>query len=163
MTSLVDIQLADYGSKTPDKRQICGWVEMVFFTLRRPPKALTIRIVNEEEMKGLNRRYCGKDQSTNVLSFPFNPLPDSYVDLLGDVVVCASVVAREALEQDKLLIGHWAHMIVHGMLHLFGYSHESDRQAEVMERIEWVVLERLGFSDPYQEKRVSSDQKHAKA
>ena len=163
MASLVDIQLAYSGFKAPDKRQICSWVDMVFSTVRRSPKALTIRIVNEEEMKDLNRRYCGKDQSTNVLSFPFEPLPDSYVDLLGDIVVCASVVVREALEQDKSLIGHWAHMIVHGMLHLFDYGHESDSQAELMEGIEQAVLEQLGFSDPYQEKQVVSDQNNAKA
>jgi len=147
--SLVDIQVEDRSSKVPDESQLLGWIETIFSVLKRSPTALTIRIVDEEEMKELNRRYRGKNRSTNVLSFPFEPLPNVDVDLLGDIVLCGSVVAREARTQKKLLMGHWAHMIVHGMLHLFGYDHETDYQEKQMERVEQKLLARLGFSDLY--------------
>ena len=147
--SLVDIQVEDRSSEVPDERQLSGWIETIFSVLKRSPTALTIRIVDEEEMKELNRRYRGKNRSTNVLSFPFEPLPNVDVDLLGDIVLCGTVVAREATTQKKSLMGHWAHMIVHGMLHLFGYHHETDYQAKRMESVEHKLLARLGFSDLY--------------
>jgi len=147
--SLVDIQVEDRSSEVPDERQLSGWIETIFSVLKRSPTALTIRIVDEEEMKELNRRYRGKNRSTNVLSFPFEPLPNVDVDLLGDIVLCGTVVAREATTQKKSLMGHWAHMIVHGMLHLFGYHHETDYQAKRMEGVEQKLLARLGFSDLY--------------
>ena len=147
--SLVDIQVEDRSSEVPDERQLSGWIETIFSVLKRSPTALTIRIVDEEEMKELNRRYRGNNRSTNVLSFPFEPLPNVDVDLLGDIVLCGTVVAREATTQKKSLMGHWAHMIVHGMLHLFGYHHETDYQANRMEGVEQKLLARLGFSDLY--------------
>ena len=159
--SLVDIQVEDRSSEVPDERQLSGWIETIFSVLKRSPTALTIRIVDEEEMKELNRRYRGKNRSTNVLSFPFEPLPNVDVDLLGDIVLCGTVVAREATTQKKSLMGHWAHMIVHGMLHLFGYDHESDQEATVMEALEKSVLEGLGYSDPYQGKYDSSTDSRA--
>ena len=147
--SLVDIQVEDRSSKAPDESQLSDWIETIFSVLKCPPTALTIRIVDEEEMTELNRRYRGENRSTNVLSFPFEPLPKIDVDLLGDIVLCGSVVAREAMTQKKSLMGHWAHMIVHGMLHLFGYDHETDCQAKEMEGVEQKLLARLGFSDLY--------------
>ena len=150
MTDLVDIQLADGSAKSPDAQQIRGWVAAVFTTLERAPLALTVRIVGEEEMAKLNRRYRGRNQPTNVLSFPIEPLPGMCTDLLGDIVVCGPVVDREAAIQNKPPMGHWAHMVVHGMLHLFGYDHESDQEAMAMETLEKSVLKGLGFSDPYQ-------------
>ena len=150
MTGVVDIQLADGSTKTPDAQQIRDWVAAVFTTLERSPLSLTVRVVGEEEMAKLNRRYRGRNQSTNVLSFPIEPLPGIRTDLLGDIVVCGPVVDREAAIQHKSPMGHWAHMVVHGLLHLFGYNHESDQDAMVMEALEKSVLEGLGYSDPYQ-------------
>lgn len=110
---------------------------------------LAIRLVGEREGKALNRHYRGKDYATNVLSFPAE-LPEG-VDLpiLGDIVLCAPVVAREARTQGKPLKAHYAHLTVHGVLHLLGLDHEDPREAEAMERIEREVLSGLGVPDPY--------------
>ena len=161
MTGVVDIQLADGSAKTPDGRHIRSWVAAVFMTLERSPLSLTVRVVGEEEMAKLNRRYRGRNQSTNVLSFPIEPLPGMCTDLLGDIVVCGPVVDREAAIQHKPPMGHWAHMVVHGMLHLFGYDHESDQEATAMETLEKSVLEGLGYSDPYQGEHDSGTNSHA--
>ena len=161
MTDLVDIQLVDGSAKMPDAQQIRGWVAAVFATLDRSPLALTVRVVGEEEMAKLNQRYRGRNQSTNVLSFPIEPLPGMHTDLLGDIVVCGPVVDREAATQHKPPMGHWAHMVVHGMLHLFGYDHESDQEATAMETLETFVLEELGFSNPYRGEHDSGASSHA--
>ena len=161
MTGVVDIQLADGSTKTPDAQQIRGWVAAVFTTLERSPLALTVRVVGEEEMTKLNQRHRGRNQPTNVLSFPIEPLPGMGRDLLGDVVICGPVVDREAAIQHKLPMSHWAHMVVHGMLHLFGYDHESDQEATAMETLEKSVLKGLGYSDPYQGEHDSGTNSHA--
>ncbi len=112
---------------------------------------LAIRLVDSKEGCALNRHYRGKDYATNVLSFPAE-LPegvDMPLPLLGDLVICAPVVAREAKEQGKLLNAHYAHLTVHGVLHLLGLDHENDREAEIMEQIEREVLAELGYEDPY--------------
>jgi probable rRNA maturation factor len=113
---------------------------------------MTIRIVDENEMTGLNNTYRQKNKSTNVLSFPFDMPEDVEMDvpLIGDLVICAAVVEREALEQHKTLDAHWAHMIVHGVLHLLGHDHEENNAAEQMEALEISILKSLGFSNPYQ-------------
>lgn len=109
---------------------------------------VTIRIVDEAESHELNGRYRGKEKSTNVLSFPYDgDMLD--MPILGDLVICAPVVQREAEEQGKDPRAHWAHMVVHGCLHLLGYDHEKDDEAEVMESRERRVLAALGFPDPY--------------
>jgi probable rRNA maturation factor len=113
-----------------------------------------VRVVDERESAELNSRYRGKKGATNVLSFPAeSPAPPkaTAVDLLpfGDVVICAAVVEREARAQGKLLAAHWAHMIVHGALHLQGYDHEKPRDAAAMEARERTLLAKLGFPDPY--------------
>ena len=105
---------------------------------------MTLRIVDTEEGQALNRDWRGKDYATNVLSFPFEE--KTY---LGDIIICAPVVAREAAEQGKGLRAHWAHMVVHGVLHLLGYDHLVDAEAEEMEALEQKLLQKLGFSDPY--------------
>ena len=161
MTDLVDIQLVDDSAKTPDAQQIRGWVAAVFTILERSPLALTVRVVGEEEMTKLNQRHRGRNQPTNVLSFPIEPLPGICTDLLGDIVVCGPVVDREAAIQHKSPMGHWAHMVVHGMLHLFGYDHESDQEATAMETLEKSVLKGLGYSDPYQGEHDSGTNSHA--
>lgn len=110
---------------------------------------LAIRLVDEKEGRALNRHYRGKDHATNVLSFPAD-LPEGVsLPLLGDLVICAPVVAREAAEQGKPLAAHYAHLTVHGVLHLLGLDHEDAREAEAMEQIERDILAALGFPDPY--------------
>ena len=112
---------------------------------------LAIRLVDEKEGRSLNRHYRGKDYATNVLSFPAD-LPEGVsLPLLGDLVICAPVVAREAAEQGKPLAAHYAHLTVHGVLHLLGLDHEDEREAEAMEAIERGLLADLGFADPYSE------------
>ncbi|WP_149196049.1 rRNA maturation RNase YbeY [Luteimonas suaedae] len=114
---------------------------------------LAIRIVGAKEGRALNRHYRGKDYATNVLSFPAE-LPEGLPDgvrlpLLGDLVICAPVVAREAREQGKPLNAHYAHLTVHGALHLLGWNHEDSREAECMEQLEREILAKLGIADPY--------------
>lgn len=117
---------------------------------------LAIRIVGTKEARALNHHYRGKDYATNVLSFPAD-LPEGLPEgvrlpLLGDLVICAPVVAREAREQDKPLAAHYAHLTVHGALHLLGWDHDDDRDAECMEQLERDILAGLGVADPYLER-----------
>lgn len=107
---------------------------------------LTLRIVDAEESRALNRDFRGKDAPTNVLSFGYNDFPG----VLGDIVICADVVAREAAEQGKAAAAHWTHMVIHGCLHLQGFDHECDADAARMEAKETAILARLGFGNPYQ-------------
>jgi probable rRNA maturation factor len=116
---------------------------------RRERAELVIRLVDEDEIAALNRDYRGKDGPTNVLSFPFEAPPPVQSDLIGDLVICAPIVAREAAQQGKVLRGHWAHIVVHGVLHLLGYDHLSKAEAEIMEGVEIEILAGLGYSDPY--------------
>ena len=110
---------------------------------------LAIRIVDEAESQNLNREYRGKDQPTNVLSFPMQ-LPDELeLPMLGDLVICAPVVAREAEQQAKSLQAHRAHMVIHGVLHLQGYDHLVEEEADAMEALEIKLLQQLGFDNPY--------------
>ncbi len=109
---------------------------------------LTIRLVDENEMRELNRRYRGKDRPTNVLSFPYDE-KELQIPLLGDIVICAPVVAREAREQAKSVREHWAHMVIHGCLHILGYDHVQDSDAGIMESRERELLACFGISDPY--------------
>lgn len=112
---------------------------------------LALRIVDEREGRALNRHYRGKDYATNVLSFPAD-LPEGVkLPILGDIVLCAPVVAREAREQGKALSAHYAHLTVHGILHLLGFDHEDEREAEAMELLERQILASLSIDDPYRE------------
>jgi probable rRNA maturation factor len=114
---------------------------------------LAVRLVDEAEGRALNAHYRGKDYATNVLSFPAE-LPEGVtLPLLGDIVLCAPVVAREAAEQGKPLAAHYAHLVVHGCLHLLGFDHENDRDARLMEGTEREILAALGIADPYREER----------
>ncbi len=110
---------------------------------------VTIRVVDQDESHQLNLDYRGKDKPTNVLSFPFEAPPEVELDLLGDLVICQQVVEQEALEQEKPLMAHWAHMVVHGSLHLLGYDHIDDQEADEMEALETEIMQKMGFDDPY--------------
>ncbi|WP_282167289.1 rRNA maturation RNase YbeY [Shewanella japonica] len=112
---------------------------------------LTIRIVENTESQQLNHTYRGKDKPTNVLSFPFDAPPGVELPLLGDLIIAAEVVELEAKQQNKPLVAHWAHMVIHGCLHLLGYDHIIDSEAEEMESLETQLIEGLGFSNPYKE------------
>jgi probable rRNA maturation factor len=116
----------------------------------RDQAELTIRIVDAAESTQLNQTYRHKSGPTNVLSFPFQTdIPQIKFPLLGDIVICAPVVAQESIDQNKIPEAHWAHMVVHGILHLLGYDHQEEEQALVMERMETRILHRLGYPDPY--------------
>ena len=114
------------------------------------PGDVTIRVVGSRESHALNKRYRGKDKPTNVLSFHGEPETPG-APVLGDLVICAPVVAREAREQRKAPRAHWAHMVVHGCLHLMGHDHERPREAARMEALEQKIMKALGFPDPYRE------------
>ena len=116
---------------------------------RRRQAELSIRIVDAAEGRELNRDFRGKDYATNVLSFPAELPPGVQLPLIGDLAICAPVVAREAAEQGKPPRHHWAHMTVHGVLHLLGYDHIVDAEAEAMESLETRILAKLGIPDPY--------------
>ena len=132
----------------PADPELRGWAE-VALAGRCKRAELVIRIVDEEESQTLNREYRGVDKSTNVLSFPSELPTEVESDLLGDLVISAPVVQREADEQGKPLQAHWAHMVIHGVLHLMGFDHQNDRQALEMESLERSLLQELGFPDPY--------------
>lgn len=112
---------------------------------------LTIRIVDVAESAQLNQQYRHKTGATNVLSFPFEAPEEVELNLLGDLVICTDIVHNEAEEQHKEELAHWAHMVVHGTLHLLGYDHITDAQANIMEAKEIKILSQLGYTDPYRE------------
>ena len=134
----------------PDEDDIRRWIEAVLAAEAETAEVeLTVRIVDEAEMAELNTRYRHKTGPTNILSFPFEAPPGVELNLLGDLVIAAPMVQREAQEQGKTETAHWAHMIVHGMLHLLGYDHLKPAEAEDMEAREIRILHELGFSNPY--------------
>ena len=148
----LDYQLANGITKAPEEHAVHRWVATTLDYLQKNDKAveLTVRIAALEEAQQLNNEFRNKDYATNVLSFPFNSPVELPVTLLGDLVICQSVVEREAEEQQKSAIDHWTHMVIHGTLHLLGYDHIEDDEAEEMERIERNILASLEISDPYQ-------------
>ncbi len=133
----------------PDLADIQAWAEAALADEVQESVSLSVRVVNEQEISDLNERYRAKSGSTNVLSFPFEDPPGVQSDELGDVIICAPVVNREANEQGKSSTAHWAHLLVHGVLHLRGYDHEQDADASVMEKEETRILTGLGFPEPY--------------
>lgn len=145
----LDVQYAVDGDSLPTQHEFERWVQSALEAMDGAVE-LAIRIVDEQESRQLNSRYRGVDKATNVLSFPFEAPPGIDSDYLGDVVICAPVVQREAQQQHKPEKHHWAHMVVHGMLHLRGYDHQLDEQAEEMETLEKQILAGLGIQDPYQ-------------
>ncbi|HAV46159.1 rRNA maturation RNase YbeY [Halomonas aquamarina] len=147
---IIDRQAAIDEPLLPSLEQLTHWVGCVFS--RHPDDdrlELTIRFVDEEESQALNRDYREKDKPTNVLSFPFENPPGITLPLLGDLIICHAVVAREAEEQQKPLAHHYAHIVVHGTLHLMGYDHIEEQEAEEMEQLERELLATLNIPDPY--------------
>ena len=145
----VAVQRATRAAGVPPVARLTRWALAAIE--RKARGELTVRVVGRGESAALNWRYRGKRGPTNVLSFPGEPAAARSRELLplGDVVICASVVAREAREQGKTLAAHWAHMVIHGTLHLQGYDHENARDAAAMEARERALLGSLGFPDPY--------------
>jgi len=150
----VEVQLAVQQTAPPESEAVVVWANRVigFAGGDQATTEVCIRVVEEKESQNLNTVYRGKDQPANVLSFLAETvLPESEVRILGDIVICAPVVEREALEQMKPLYDHFAHMVVHGMLHLYGYDHVNPADADVMEGIEREILGQAGVGDPYRE------------
>jgi len=149
MTIHVDVQRAAQ-LPGPADALLQSWVESALKG-RREAAEMTIRLVDEAESAELNQTYRHKQGPTNVLSFPFDVPQGMQMDLLGDLVICAAVVEREAAEQHKRSEAHWAHMVVHGTLHLLGYDHINTQEAEAMEALEISILKNMGFANPYEE------------
>lgn len=146
------IQKAVKASHIPGTATLRAWAQKAL-EQRMETSEVTIRIVGIEEMTQLNSTYRHKQGPTNVLSFPFLISEEEIeleIPLLGDIIICAEVVKREAEEQNKPIEAHWAHMVIHGIFHLLGYDHETDEDAIVMEGLETKTMLALGFSDPYE-------------
>jgi len=135
----------------PPRAEIAKWASLALGR-RAAGREMGVRVVGPAESRRLNSQYRGKDKPTNVLSFPVAPLPGTAACVarpLGDLVICPQVLRTEAREQKKTLRAHWAHLVVHGVLHLIGYDHEREAEASRMEQREISVLRRLGFANPY--------------
>ena len=149
----VEVQVAPGLADVPAPADIAGWVDSVLAELGESRDVtVSLSVVDEGESRRLNRDYRGKDRPTNVLSFPMGldvASPPGEPLLLGDIVLCAPVVAAEAVAQSKAAADHWAHLVVHGVLHLAGYDHVDDAEAADMERLEKSILAKGGIADPY--------------
>lgn len=150
MSVIVDLQIATSMENIPSQKQIAHWVTTAVQNFQTRAE-ITIRIVTAEESRILNNTYRNKNNPTNVLSFPFESPIDLDVPLLGDLVICKAIVEKEAREQQKPLLNHWAHLIVHGILHLLGYDHIESTHAAEMETLEINIMKSLGFTNPYQD------------
>jgi probable rRNA maturation factor len=154
MQAELEVQRASTSDSLPDDEQFQLWVEAAL--AGKPGKfTLAIRVVDEPEARRYNLKFRDKDYATNVLSFP-GELPEGLPEeirqaQLGDLLICAPVVAREAKEQCRSEVDHWAHLTIHGVLHLLGYDHEQQSEAVLMEALETEILANLGVSDPYQD------------
>lgn len=137
----LSIQFASKANNLPTKAQFKKWVKATL----RVDTEVTIRVVDADEGRELNSMYRGKDYATNVLTFVLSETPH----LMGDIIICAPVVENEAQSQQKALVAHYAHLTVHGILHLHGYDHETEPQAELMEDIETAIVTKLGYPSPY--------------
>ena len=146
---IVDLQLACGDKAVPEENDFQRWVEAALTPYKKTFE-LTIRIFSLDESRQLNHQYRGKDKATNVLSFPFEVPEGIELDLLGDLVICVDVVEQEATEQHKSSNAHWAHMTVHGCLHLLGFDHIEDDDADEMEALETKIITGLGFAGPYE-------------
>ncbi|MCG7529824.1 rRNA maturation RNase YbeY [Psychrobium sp. MM17-31] len=146
----LDLQIACDEQNLPSEEQFITWLTAALKD-RKPNAEVTIRLVDEDESQALNFEYRGKDKPTNVLSFEFDAPPMVELNLLGDLVICKSIIEKEAVEQEKALFDHWAHMVVHGSLHLLGMDHIEPDQALEMESLEKKILATLAIDDPYRD------------
>lgn len=168
MNITADIQVASEGDDVPDPESINGWLREVVrnqsvikhcsVTRDEHDVEVCVRIVGIDEIQYLNSTYRHKTGPTNVLSFPASLPADVPIELLGDIVICAAVVNGETAQQHKTPRAHWAHMVIHGTLHLLGYDHENDRDAELMEGLETEILQALGFPSPYEDSSHGENQ-----
>jgi len=151
----LSLQIICSDNNLPDRTQLQYWANHCLseldMTYDYPPQ-LTIRIVEIPESRDLNQQWRHQDHATNVLSFPLDMPPGVPASCLGDLILCADVIATEALTQHKPLLAHWAHMILHGILHLLGHDHIDATEAQIMEDLEIGMMQQLGYSNPYQDK-----------
>jgi len=146
----VDLDNASGVTDLPTTEHFCTWAEAALAAAQEhAQKDLSIRLVDAAESRSLNHQYRAKDKPTNVLSFPCELPDDVDVPLLGDLVICVQVVISEAEEQGKTLESHWAHMVIHGTLHLLGFDHVNEQDAELMEALESKIMASLSYPDPY--------------
>jgi len=144
----IELQTASTAPDLPSEQQLQLWIDTALEEISRDTE-IVIRLVDEQESQALNEQYRHKQGPTNILSFPAD-LPEGIeLDLLGDLVICAPVVAKEALAQHKTSLAHWAHIVIHGVLHLLGYDHIDDDDAELMESKEIALLKKLNIDNPY--------------
>jgi len=158
MTYTIVVQNAAKGITIPNPKELKQWAKTALKG-KISSAEVTLRIVDKNESRELNHTYRKKNKPTNVLSFPFDMPKDIDMDIpiLGDIAICAEIVAKEAAEQNKPEKAHWAHMVIHGILHLLGFDHENDQDADIMEQEETVILNSLGFPDPY---KINEKVKH---
>lgn len=153
---ILDVQQMIISDSIPDKAALACWIKTALIEEASyshkgldSEYELTIRIVDKNEIQLLNKTYRHKDKPTNVLSFPFEAPPEIQLALLGDVIICHDIVVAEAQQQQKTSQAHWAHMVIHGVLHLKGYDHIRDSDAEIMEALEVQILKKLNIPNPY--------------
>jgi probable rRNA maturation factor len=148
MSLILTLQNTSKTKSIPTKRQFKTWIERVV-ARRKKKYEINIRIVGVKEITKLNQRYRKKNKPTNIISFNFCPPANIKTNLLGDLVICAPIVKLESKLQHKPIMAHWAHLTVHGVLHLLGYDHKNAKEAQKMEGMEIKILKRLGIADPY--------------
>lgn len=149
MPLMIDLQVVATDGQIPEQQKFQLWADAAGVACGVDHRELTIRVTDEKESADLNESYRHKTGSTNVLSFPFEDPPGVDTAILGDLVICAPVVQREAIEQGKTAEAHWAHMLVHGVLHLCGFDHLHEREADEMEMLETDIITGLGYPPPY--------------
>jgi len=148
--NLIELQVVFPSPGQPDKAQIQQWIDAALQDYGKDTE-IVVRIVDIHESSQLNKQYRHKQGPTNILSFPADIPEGIGLNLLGDLVICAPIIEREAMEQQKRLNHHWAHIIIHGVLHLLGYDHVKDDDADIMENKEIKILQALNISNPYLE------------
>ncbi|KTD20790.1 metal-dependent hydrolase [Legionella lansingensis] len=151
MSYHIDVQFACKAAIPVERNLLISWAQLPLIE-HMDAAELTLRLVDQEEIRQLNRTYRKKDKPTNVLAFP-STIPDNIeleYPLLGDVIICPAILEKESIEQDKPLKEHWAHIVVHGILHLLGYDHIEENDAEIMQTLEIQLLKKLGFANPYE-------------
>jgi len=148
--SVVEVQRQTKSSFGAPVDSVITNLVMTVLSAEKLMAGLTVRVVDADEIQNYNKQWRGSDKATNVLSFPAEFPPEAGIDYLGDILICAEVLKRESIEQKKSLDDHWAHIVIHGVLHLLGYDHESESDAMDMESREKEILVSLGVADPYE-------------